>query len=776
MSEEKESLERAKDLIAEEVNLFTLFTAVSEEEYSLLEKEDSLTEKDDCGLVVHLNPYKVKKVHPHEIISIVHRNNRVVESLGTKGYSCKLNFDKDDQIGIRINLPRDKFERLQSSVNSRCLEFPEGLKSDIMEALKFPTFVKEKEELKDNQLDGHLPGLVYEYFLLSNYQDIVEFSEGGMRKVYKANIGGTDSEIAIKVDKFPSTEKTKKLFGKGYTNYNELEILKSIKDPSGHNLTGLYNFVNLEKFGYSGVITIENFFKGSENLETRIKGKETMNIKFSDKEIGSIFSQLVNAVKYLNSDAGIYHRDIKPSNVLIKGEGKNLELRVTDFANSRKVEDVKKEGKKFDSTEGGRDTLDPFLHFSEEPAQYDHKSEIYSIGATMYYAITGKHLFRSEPHERKAYLREGSKSILDKNKGTINEEYYEKILKNELKRVPDKYRFIIHRCVASRDKRYSSLSELEGDLQYVMNLGSFVKKAIATVAGIIIIGGLTWYGVSKNYELDSAKWELKSAKNELHSTKNELNTVNGNLQSTEEDLRSKNQELWLNRSKLRSKNQELWLNKHELDLKEWELGFVSDRLYGVEEKLYSKEHELHMNNSELRSKATIEKEKFRRRNNELKSENEHLKEKIKSARDLFISDYGSVGLLSMKNINCIRRHVSVLLDEFSNDTLTTLSYLYDPKTTRRIIGKVGSLYFGDIADELKDEDPFLYEHILGTFRSFTFNHTLHATNKFDQEEVRNLFLKEIIPIVDRAKSSPAKYRYHVTFDRELMKWEANSQK
>lgn len=82
-------------------------------------------------------------------------------------------------------------------------------------------------------------------------------------------------------------------------------------------------------------------------------------------------------------DRGVIHRDIKPSNLMIDVEDK---IWITDFGLARigQRSDVSRTGE----VVGSRRTMSP-EQAAGHPAAVDHRSDIYSLGATLYRWLTG---------------------------------------------------------------------------------------------------------------------------------------------------------------------------------------------------------------------------------------------------------------------------------------------------------------------------------------------------------------------------------------------------
>src|SRR3954468_6760740 len=103
-----------------------------------------------------------------------------------------------------------------------------------------------------------------------------------------------------------------------------------------------------------------------------------------DKVI-DIIMQVCNALKYLQSH-NIVHRDIKPANIMVTKDG---QVKLGDFGFIQSVFDAElmQEG----TTIGTPDYISPEQARGER--NLDVRSDIYSLGATLFHMLTGKTLF-----------------------------------------------------------------------------------------------------------------------------------------------------------------------------------------------------------------------------------------------------------------------------------------------------------------------------------------------------------------------------------------------
>jgi serine/threonine protein kinase len=126
-------------------------------------------------------------------------------------------------------------------------------------------------------------------------------------------------------------------------------------------------------------------FLNGEDLKQKIKRNGALN----EKEITDIFSQTLSAFQYAH-EKGIVHRDIKPSNIFILPNG---HVKILDFGIAKLF------GQGNEMTQTGTQMGTP-IYMSPEQVKadksIDHRSDIYSLGVTMFYAINGKPPYNSE--------------------------------------------------------------------------------------------------------------------------------------------------------------------------------------------------------------------------------------------------------------------------------------------------------------------------------------------------------------------------------------------
>ena len=108
----------------------------------------------------------------------------------------------------------------------------------------------------------------------------------------------------------------------------------------------------------------------------------------TEREVLRLFSPLCDALQHAH-EVGVVHRDIKPANILIDGRGR---ARLVDLGLAVGQNDpaITRTG----ATLGTPHYISP--EQARDPGQADIRSDIWSIGATMYHAVCGRPPFKTD--------------------------------------------------------------------------------------------------------------------------------------------------------------------------------------------------------------------------------------------------------------------------------------------------------------------------------------------------------------------------------------------
>lgn len=212
------------------------------------------------------------------------------------------------------------------------------------------------------------------------YAIVSTISEGGWGSVYRARREDMERDVAIKVlhEHLSVDEKASKRF------LREAKALNQLRHPS---LTRVFAFGYLEsRQPYFAMDYIEG-----QSLEALIKKKGYLTAE----QTIAIFTDVCAALEEVHA-AGVVHRDLKPSNIILREDGDRTIPVIVDFGLVA-----------FDRTGSGMTTnltktglvLGTPRYMSPEQCRgfsSDARSDIYSLGCTMYEALTGKPPFSSK--------------------------------------------------------------------------------------------------------------------------------------------------------------------------------------------------------------------------------------------------------------------------------------------------------------------------------------------------------------------------------------------
>ena len=202
---------------------------------------------------------------------------------------------------------------------------------------------------------------------IGKYKITKLLGEGGMASVYEAEHELLGTKVAIKVlNPILSTNaQIKERF------LNEAKLMASLDHP---NITKVIDFDE-----QPGQLSIVMEYLNGEDLNDVIKN----NGALAEKDIINCFSQTLSALNYAH-EKGIVHRDIKPSNIFVLPNG---HIKILDFGIAKLF------GQGSEMTQTGTQIGTP-IYMSPEQVKadksIDHRSDIYSLGVTLYYALKGK--------------------------------------------------------------------------------------------------------------------------------------------------------------------------------------------------------------------------------------------------------------------------------------------------------------------------------------------------------------------------------------------------
>jgi serine/threonine protein kinase len=210
-----------------------------------------------------------------------------------------------------------------------------------------------------------------------NYQLERELGQGGMGTVYLAKDSGLNRYVALKILRSDLGDDPS--FSRKFLE--EVEVTASLAHP---NIIRVFTLGEQEGRLY---LVMEHLDEPS--LENRMD-KQT---KISEREVLEIGIGIASALQFAHEETGLIHRDIKPGNILF---GRGNIPKLADFGLAAGAR----------SALGQQDEIwgTPYYVSPErllrEPE--DIRSDIYSLGATLYHAMAGRPPFEAETAEEVA--------------------------------------------------------------------------------------------------------------------------------------------------------------------------------------------------------------------------------------------------------------------------------------------------------------------------------------------------------------------------------------
>ncbi len=273
----------------------------------------------------------------------------------------------------------------------------------------------------------------------NKYEIIKILGTGGSGTVYLGK--------HITLDTFWAIKEINKDLNKNIDLLAEPNILKKLNHPI---LPRIFDIIE----NLNHIYIIEDYFDGT-TLDKELVIVHTL----SENVVVNIATELCSALNYLHTlrPHPIIYRDIKPSNIIITTKG---EVKLIDFGIAREY----KSGSRNDTSCLGTKGYAAPEQYGE--FQTDPRTDIYSLGATMYHLITGKNpselLFELKP------VRKINSSI-------------SKALEQ-----------IILKCTKiNPNDRYKSVNKLLKDLQGIAKLNKsfkkdILKKVVWVFSGILV--------------------------------------------------------------------------------------------------------------------------------------------------------------------------------------------------------------------------------------------------------------------------------------------------
>jgi serine/threonine protein kinase/tetratricopeptide (TPR) repeat protein len=207
-----------------------------------------------------------------------------------------------------------------------------------------------------------------------------ELGRGGMGVTYLARDKVLRRRVALKVIHTPTVSSDRDLQTARERFLREARAAAALRHP---NVAAVYQF-GAAPDGSRCFYAME--LVDGETLETRVRRHGPLNPKL----VVEIATQIAHALTAAAAQ-GLIHRDLKPGNIMLKTRAPGVtevEVKIIDFGLAKAVADAEGE---MDITHGefvGTPNFASPEQFESSPV--DVRSDIYSLGATLWFALTGK--------------------------------------------------------------------------------------------------------------------------------------------------------------------------------------------------------------------------------------------------------------------------------------------------------------------------------------------------------------------------------------------------
>jgi serine/threonine-protein kinase len=218
--------------------------------------------------------------------------------------------------------------------------------------------------------------------LRGRYTILELVGQGGMGAVYKAADGRLEGRIcAIKevlptlADSALSAEEQEQMTVQFHT---EASILSRLDHP---NLPKVSDYFQEGAREY----LVMDFVAGRD-LQEIVREQEKCGEKLKEQQVLAWAGQLLDALEYLHDqDPPVLHRDIKPSNIKVTPRGT---VKLVDFG---LVKVLRNDDSRTVTVVQGRGTVayTPLEQYGGDTGFTDLRSDIYSMGATLYHLLAG---------------------------------------------------------------------------------------------------------------------------------------------------------------------------------------------------------------------------------------------------------------------------------------------------------------------------------------------------------------------------------------------------
>jgi serine/threonine protein kinase len=298
---------------------------------------------------------------------------------------------------------------------------PDSVAEHLIEAGRLSRFQARK------LLQGKYSGLV-----LGSYQVLSPIGKGGMSTVYLARDGRSQGLVALKVLPPKKAQKEQRHLARFR---REMTLCRRVGHP---NLARTY------EVGVSqGVYYIALEYIPGRSLFRLVNDHGPLSVPRAAR----LFAEAASALEHAHR-RGLIHRDLKPSNIMVtpKDHAKVLDLGLALIEGEVPTDHTVVGGRGY--VVGTMDYVAP--EQAQDATKVDGRADIYGLGCTLYFALTGRPPFPGG-------------SVMEKILRHLNE--MPTPLAKVNSQVPTGFEAVVHRMMAKRpEDRFSTAAALQQEL------------------------------------------------------------------------------------------------------------------------------------------------------------------------------------------------------------------------------------------------------------------------------------------------------------------------
>lgn len=333
---------------------------------------------------------------------------------------------------------------------------------------------------------------------------------GGMGLVYRAFDTKLKRDVALKV-----------LFSK--EKANETNIARFQQEAQAIAKLNHQNIVQLHEIGE----VPQNYFAMEYVSGKTLKDLAKENY-FTAKNTAETMKKIASAIDEAHKN-GIIHRDLKPSNIMINKKG---ELKVLDFGIAKLTNSTQNISKT-------SDLLGTLQYMSPEQAQnepIDFRTDVYSLGATLYELLTGRAPFQGDSQVSIYYqLLHNDVICPSKINPQIPVELATITLKCLEKKPYNRYRYAselvedLENFLQNRPIMAKPATGFSSLLKFVERNKSFcgVMAGIACIIMVFFAAGYSMHEMKKEQDRDQIKMQqqAKNSENKIAVKNQQIKTI-----------------------------------------------------------------------------------------------------------------------------------------------------------------------------------------------------------------------------------------------------------